>query len=311
MKPSNPPVKHHYTPQFLLKHWATQNGKLWRFTKPHGDKVAKKLVAPAEIGYKKHLYTTPGLPFGTTQQIEEKFMSPLDAAAAEAHSLLLTGKVDRMPQKQRSAWSRFIMSQWFRTPEGVKAFKKAMGLLLTKEDPELNAKYKKLKKDGFPDTLEAAMLQLNPDFAEQAALKIMCKMMDDPTNGLRLNNMHWSIRNIDGGHDLLVSDVLLQQSSGVFSPSGYITMPLTPRKLFVAVTNHTLADTLMSIERNELVGRANSAVVRRASEYVGASGLSQRAFIEANFGQDESNTLVKGLAKKYEEDTSQAILKKK
>jgi hypothetical protein len=116
MPAANPPIKHHYTPQFMLAKWAVQDGKLWRFTKPYGDKIATKLVAPAEIGYEKHLYAMPGVAPEAMQQIEEKFMSPLDAQAAETHQLLLAGKINGMPQKQRSAWSRFIMSQWFRTP---------------------------------------------------------------------------------------------------------------------------------------------------------------------------------------------------
>lgn len=301
---SNPPVKHHYTPQFLLAHWAIDDGKLWRFTKPYGDKVATKRVAPAEIGYEKHLYAIPGLPAETMQRIEEKIMSPLDALAADAHKLLLAGKVGAMPQKERSSWSRFIMSQWFRTPDGVGAMKQAMCALLSKEDPVLGAKYQALKLDGYPETLEAAIAALNPHFAEHAALQVMCKLMDDPKNGLRVNNMLWGVREIEGGHDLLVSDVLLQQNSGVFSPSGYITMPIAPRKLFFAVNSQSLAQTLLTMKRNELVSRANRAVVRRAAHYVGATSLSQQTFIEAHFGQEENALLVKGLAAKYTQESA-------
>lgn len=301
---SNPPKKHHYTPQFLLAHWAIDDGKLWRFTKPYGDKVAKKRVAPAEIGYEKDLYATPGLPPETMQRIEEKIMSPLDALAAEAHQLLLAGKVNAMPRRERSSWSRFIMSQWFRTPDGVKAMKQAIAALLSAEDPVLSAKYQALKQEGYPETLEAAITALNPHFAEQAALEVMCKLMDNPKNGQRLNNMLWGVREIEGGHDLLVSDVLLQQNSGVFSPSGYITMPIAPRKYFFAVHSPSLATSLLSMARNDLVARANRAIVRRAAHYVGATSFAQKAFIEAHFGREENALLVKGLASKYTDDAA-------
>jgi len=102
-------------------------GKLWRFLQPVSGKFAAKLVAPPEIGYEKYLYATPGLPPERAQQVEQLFMAPLDSTAAEAHQLLLADKVHQMPQKVRSAWSRFIISQWFRTPDGLRYFKEAMG----------------------------------------------------------------------------------------------------------------------------------------------------------------------------------------
>lgn len=295
---SNPPVRHHYTPRFLLHCWTDDDGKLWRFTSPHPGKIATKRVAPAEIGYQMHLYAIPGAAPEKAQAIEEKFMSALDGQAADAHKLLLQGKV-ALSQKLRSAWSRFLMSQWFRTPQGVGHMKQAMASLLAKDDPTLSAKYKALKKEGYPPSLGEAVALLDPHFAEHAALQVMMKMMDDPKNGHRLNNMHWFVREIDGGHDLLVSDALLQMGSGIFSDAGYLTIPLAPRLMFCAVKKPSLAEGMMAMGRNEFVSRANRAVVRRAAEHVGATDLSQAQFIEKHFGKDDHLTLIRALAKKY------------
>lgn len=89
----NPPVKHHYTPRFLLHGWAGDDGKLWRFMSPCPGKIAIKRVAHAEIGYQKHLYSIPGAAPDKAQAIEENFMSALDDQAADAHKLLPQGKV--------------------------------------------------------------------------------------------------------------------------------------------------------------------------------------------------------------------------
>ena len=172
-------------------------------------------------------------------------------------------------------------------------------MLLAKDDPALSAKYEALKKDGYPPSLAEAIALLNPHFAEQAALQVMLKMMDDPRNGLRLNNMRWFVREIDGGHDLLVSDALLQMGSGIFSNAGYLTIPLTPRLMFCAVKQPLLAEAMMAMGRNEFVSRANRAVVSRAVEYVGATDLSQAPFIEKHFGKEDHPTLIGALAKKY------------
>jgi hypothetical protein len=76
MNSANPPAKHHYIPQFLLEEWATNAGKLWRFLRPIPGKLAVKAVSPAEIGYGRHLYATPGLPAETVQQVEQRHTPP-------------------------------------------------------------------------------------------------------------------------------------------------------------------------------------------------------------------------------------------
>jgi hypothetical protein len=296
-------VKHHYTPQFQLAEWAVNDGKLWRFLRPIPGKVVTKLVAPAEIGYQQHLYATPGLPAEKAQQVEQHFMSRLDAQAAEAHQLLLQDNAQQMPQKQRSAWSRFIMSQWFRTPDGLRYFKEAMNLVLTARDEALNARYAEVKRDGYPDSLEDVIAMLGPEFAGQAAMGLFRKMTDDPKNGLRLNNMQWSVIDTIDEPEFLISDAALQQSkAGIFSPQGYITMPVAPRKLFVAVNQLSVAKAIDELPRGDLVARNNGAVVRRASLFVGATDLSQEAFIKTNFGEEQHSTLIKGLRDRYRAD---------
>lgn len=303
MTTANPPTKHHYVPQFLLAQWAINDGKLWRFLRPIPSKVVAKLVAPAEIGYEKHLYATPGLPPERAQQVEQLFLSPLDAQAAEAHQLLLAGNAHRMPQKQRSAWSRFIMSQWFRTPDGLRHFKEAMGLVLAARDEPLNARYAELKQEGYPDSLEDAIAMLGPEFADQAAMDLFRRMSDDPRNGLRLNNMRWLVVETTKEREFLISDAALQQSqAGIFSPQGFMTMPIAPRKLFVAVSEDSVAKAIDGLPRRELVARNNRAVVKRASIFVGATDRSQEPFITATLGEEEHQTLIKGLRDRYRAD---------
>lgn len=304
MTSSNPPAKHHYIPEFLLAQWTSNEGKLWRFLRPIPGKIATKLVAPAEIGYQKYLYETPGLPPKQAQQVEQHFMSPLDSLAADAHHLLLAGKAHKMPQKERSAWSRFVMSLWFRTPDGLSHFKEAMGLILKTRDEALNARYDEMKKDGYPDTLENVIALLGPEFSEQIAMKLFRKMSDDPKNGLRLNNMQWFVLDA-AGREFLISDAALQHSQTlIFSPNGYITLPIAPDRLFVAVNQVTVAQAINAIPCRELVGQNNRAVVRRAAIFVGASNRSQETFIRDNFGQDEHHTLIRGLAEKYRADAA-------
>lgn len=300
MNSANPPAKHHYIPRFLLARWASDQGRLWRFTQPIAGKLAVKLVAPAEVGYEKNLYATPGLPQDKVQQVEQKFMSRLDDLAAEAHQLILDGKLGALTQKQRSAWSRFIMSQWFRTPGGLGYFKEAISLVLATKDDALDARYQELRQQGYPESLEEIIAMMGPAFAGQAAMDLFRKMIDNPKNGHRLNNMPCIVLEAGEPHELLISDAALQQSrAGIFSQQGYLTLPIAPCRLFVAATQASVVRSIAALPRRDLIARHNRAVVRRAEIFVAATDRSQEAFITANFGADPHETMIKGLAERY------------
>lgn len=300
MATDNQPLKHHYIPRFLLSQWALDEGRLWRMLRPVPGKIATKRVFPAEIGYQEGLYSLSGLPPDHAQQVERHFMSPLDSQAADAHRMLLDGGVDRMPQRERSAWSRFVMSQWFRTPDALRHFKDAFALALLEDNDGIEERFARIRREGQPETMADLIAAIGPDFAEHAAMDLVRKMSDDSGNGLRLNRMHWSVVATEGGREFLISDAALQHSTdGVFSPRGWITIPIAPRLLFLAVTDPAVANTIHGLKRNELVSRNNRAVVRCASIFVGASDLTQLPFVERHFGQEEHMTIVRGIAERY------------
>jgi hypothetical protein len=300
MTSSNPPAKHHYIPRFLITQWAVDEGKLWRFLQPAPGKIAAKRVAPAEIGYEKYLYATPGLPPEKAQEVEQLFMSRLDDLAAETYQLILAGKLRTLTQKQRSAWSRFIMSQWFRTPAGLGFFKEAMGHILAGPDQALDARYREIRQENYPDSLEELIAMMGPDFAGQTAMGLFRKMIDDAKNGHRLNNMPCLVIETSASHEFLISDAALQQSkAGIFSDQGYLTLPVSPRKLFVAATKTDVIRSIQALPHRDLIARNNRAVVKHASIFVGATDRSQESFITDNFGAEEHHTLVRRLAEKY------------
>lgn len=300
MSSTNPPSKHHYIPRFLLAQWAGDDGKLWRHVQPIAGKIAFKRVFPAEIGYEKDLYSTPGLPPDRAQQIEQHFMSQLDGLAAASHQRILAGKLGSLTQAERSAWSRFIMSQWFRTPSGLRYFKEAMGLILMARDEALEARYQEIRQDGYPDSLKEVIALLGPDFAGQAAMDLFRKIIDDPSHGLRLNNMPCTVIQTSNSHEFLISDAALQHSkAGIFSTEGYLMLPIARRQLFVAATEARVVRSISALPQRELIAHHNRAAVRQASIFVGATDRSQEVFISANFAADQHETMIKSVAKRY------------
>ena len=114
------PVDHHYLAVFYLNRWAGEDGKVCRFSRPHGDTVVSKRVSPRGTAYEEHLYSmwTPNGP--PNADMEREFMSPLDSEAAEALDLLEKGLPEtKWEPRLRSAWSRFVWAQSIRTPSEI------------------------------------------------------------------------------------------------------------------------------------------------------------------------------------------------
>lgn len=297
---TNPPIKHHFIAQFLLGAWGDEQGKLWRFTNPWAEKVAAKYVAPAELGYEENLYTIPGERPDQAQRIEQHLMSRLDSLAASAHRMLLAGDIDALGQRYRGAWSRFIMSLWFRTPEGVSGLKDAAAALLRLDDTQLAQAYQSRRQADYPATWAEAIAAMGPDLADRAAMHILARQIDDQKNGQRLNDMHWHVRQLDADRDLMISDAVLGQTAGIFGPDGYLTMPIGPRTLFFAATSRDRLDAFLCLSSRTLVKLVNHAVVRRARNFVGATSREELGFVQENFRRENIAGLSRQLAKSYQ-----------
>jgi len=295
---SNPPIKHHFIAQFLLGAWTGEDGKFWRFTNPWQDKIAAKHIAPAELGYEEYLYTIPGLAPERAQQIEQVLMSRLDDLAANAHRSLLAGDLNGLGSRDRSAWSRFMMSLWFRTPDGVRGLKAATAALLDVHDGQLAAAYRSRRQPAFPEAWDEAIAKFGPDLADQAAMKVFRQQIDNPKFGQRLNDMHWHVREIDGLRDFMVSDAVLAQTGAIFGSNGYLAMPISPRQLFFAAQSLERVDAFMALSSDTIVRLINHAVVRRARVFVGATTRGELGFIHEHF----ASALVPGLPERLADE---------
>lgn len=262
-KPQNPSAKHHFVPEFLLREWKNANSEIYRYGRNGIGQVTSKPLAAGAFGYRKGLYATEGLPPEHKQQVETLFMEPLDTAAALAHDVLVAGDIRKLSDEQRCRWAGLVMSLWFRTPGEVDGIKGAVDALL---DAEIGKAV--LGLDVPSDFPEAAKNQL--------AMEVMMRAIDDPERGAELINMHWDVIDIDRRRELFISDAPLCQPrtfARLGVPQSYITMPLTPHKLFVAASSPTLGAALRMLPQRELVLRQNRAAVTQA-EYSWAQRAS-------------------------------------
>lgn len=305
MAPSNPPRDHHYIPQFVLREWAVDAGKLWRYSKPVPNKLAAKRVSTGAIGFESFLYEVPGETPDKAQQVETRFMSSVDQSAARAHQILLGNKDWSWTSVTRSGWSRFILSLWMRTPASVQAYKAAIASLWGTTVPEIAAKYAELRKPEDPERFEDHMIARDPRIVEKVAMYLLQKSIDHAKVGERINNMKWTTLTLaDASIDFLISDSPVISTNGLAGKDALIVMPVSPRRAFIAFNHDSTFETLQRMRELDFVKHSNKLVVQRARHFVGAARDDQRKFVAKHFGTAPVPTITELIAHKYSEDAA-------
>lgn len=295
MKSDNPPKDHHYIPQFMLRHWTNpETGLLQRFTQPVPGKIVVREVPTAAAGFEQHLYAIPGMKPEHAQQLESGFMKQLDDGAARAHALLVENKLNDLTVELKSAWTRFVLSLFLRTPRNLASYKEGYEKLLMTPLPHVTAEYEKRKKLGDPDTYEEYVLKNDPDTVRRLAMTQLPKIMQNEGIGTHIINMQWwTIYPKDAS--FLISDDPLVISNGIGKKDGHMVLPISPSTLFVATNNRETLNEIVSMGQKEIKRLTNTLIVERATQFVAAQDRRQERFIRNRFGKNR----VEGLAQKF------------
>ena len=246
----NDPINHHYLPVFYLSRWAGENdGRVTRLQRLPTGVVKAKRIVPKGTGFEPRLYEMSGRPPGKAQAMETDFMSRLDAGAAEALALLEAGLPEQKWERgPRSAWSRFILAQMLRSPEDIAQLKSSV-----KEDwslaiPEIGEIYAARRAADMPATIGDYLRDQAQGETDEWALKIARVLMNHPRIGQMLNNMHWRVLATQESVTALVtSDRPVWTTITLTEPDAFISLPIGPRKLFLAAPDPS---TLARLEAN-------------------------------------------------------------
>ena len=286
------PRKHHYIPEFYLKGWADENGKMWRYDRPHLA-VVHKHVFPSQVGFVKDLYTIPGVAPEFAQKIETEWFSRVDHAASQAREKLFETPHSGWSSVNRSAWTRFIFSLAHRTPENLAVFKESMRIIWGRPSPKIQAKYELIRKPTDPACFEDYAQSVDPLIVEKFASLAIQRPSGNSQMGHFINNMHWKVYDLSESQFLLLlSDALLVMSNGLKKPDGHIAIPLSPTKLFVATYDKAFMSEFDRMSPQQLVRKTNQLVVGRAKRFVVAANRDQDAFIRKRFGSDDTPSLM-------------------
>ena len=156
MSAPNPPNKHHYLPEFYLKNWCLEDDKVCQFSQPFQGITRERRVYPAETGFQKRLYSLREFPEEVAHQVESQFFSLVDSEAAVALKVMTSGSLSLTP-RQRSAWTRFLMSLLLRMPEDIENFRLEAARRFIETSNEDENRYLAVRKDGDPETLSELM----------------------------------------------------------------------------------------------------------------------------------------------------------
>ncbi|MHC2255737.1 hypothetical protein ACVILK_005429 [Bradyrhizobium embrapense] len=274
-------IRHHYIPVFYSKRWCDGDGKICEYSRPR-DKIYDRRVVPKGTGFQDQLYETKGVPKLIAQRIEDDFMSSVDNHAAEALKLLETDapKING-DQKHKSAWSLFLLSLLMRTPEDVAALVGIWDDDWERDLPVLREQYEKKKKPGETRSLEEFIAQEDPDVKAKWAMSELPDLIDHQGIGQLLNNMHWFVITTKADVPrLLTSDRPLFVSGKLGAPDCYLTLPIAPDRLFVAVPSQDAEAAFRAQPQQELIEATNVRTAEHAVKYVYGDDNAMLKFVD-------------------------------
>lgn len=299
MTTPNPPVKHHYIPQFMLQQWTDPGtARLQRYTRPHESKIVQRESATSEAGFEKNLYTIPGLPEDKAQLLEADFFSKIDDKAAKTHALLLEGRIAELTDAQKIAWAGFIMVLMFRTPGNLAAFKHGFKGALSQPLDDVDAQYAELKGPDDPPTYEEYAVKHDPLIFDRITMFEFPRLALNEMIGTHLLRMHWFVMKPSEGA-FLISDEPVIMQAGLAKPMGHIAVPIGPKTLFLATFDIPTQKVIARMECKAIVREVNRQVVGRASCFVAAQDEQQDRFIRNRFGTMEAVSIATLFADKY------------
>jgi hypothetical protein len=259
----NLPRIHHHTPVFYLSKWAGDDRRVCEMRLIEGA-VKRRRRFPHLTGYVRDLYRVEGVPETEAQDLEIKFMAPLDTRAAAALRGLLSGISPAL--EERVAWTRFLLSLIYRNSAAVELIKTHMARLVDATAAGLESKWAAECEPGEVRTLTEYAAFQKPSLATTHAANLVADIIGNHRAVPDIVQMKWGRINLrDSRVPLVTSDrpVLMTHLS---DPQAYIALPMGPYDLFVA--EHGDRFSRMRNDATELAQTLNRDLIANAREFV-------------------------------------------
>ncbi|MGD1017372.1 MAG: DUF4238 domain-containing protein [Roseiarcus sp.] len=291
--PSNAPRRNHYIPEFYLRRWAGQDGRVCQFARPSKAAVRGALAPvkalrrhPSQTGFEVDLYALNSIAVEGRAYLEEKFFKLVDQEAADALTSIETNTIADLSSNNRSGWARFIISLIHRHPEKIEALRGyalAKALEAAHETEAGRAVREKYKNSEKADETVARLVHQAADINLANSL---AAIIDSENVGNHLIQMRWSVLTVtEPTLTFLTSDRPVVMSDGVNKPDSYIIVAIGPSKAFFACNSLEMERYVHRIPWEQIMQFANDIVVRQACNFVYGFDDSQLQFVESRLGK--------------------------
>jgi hypothetical protein len=121
-------------------------------------------------------------------------------------------------------------------------------------------------------------------------MNLVIKAFDNDVLGAHVNRMHWAVIDVSASSiRVLLSDRPVQIFD-LKEPHGFVSMPISPTKLFVAANSANTFEKLRRPKPREIVQNVNLFVVSRARRFVWAQDDAQARYIQNHMSKNSELT---------------------
>jgi hypothetical protein len=192
---------------------------------------------PEHTAFESNLYEIAALPKKDRQWVERELMSKaVDDPASKILKRLLAGELKHLNSDDRTVWTRFMLAQWWRSPEVISQLRREGRSALLRALEANPEEYQAARGEATESTLPEWVDAHQPGLDEIVAMgRVLPQLINDTNAGTIIVNMRWQVVHLHGSSvDLLTSDRPVIRLQGLNSPNCVIAMPLAPRTLFIA-----------------------------------------------------------------------------
>lgn len=282
---ANPPSRHHYIPEFYLRRWCGEDGRMVRYMQPVPGKVVPRRCSPREAGFEHDLYRSPVADPTDAQALEALFFAKLDDMAAKALDTLIVHDKGVLNRESMDVWCLFIFALLHRTPHNFKTMIQHGTRIIKETIATLGDRYLALREPRQPATFEEFVASMDEQGFRQRVFATVPSLILN-TNILNfLRGMHWGVLVIQQPRpNLLLSDDPVVRTNGLKTDDGHVVLPLSPSHLMVGAYRIEKLLEIQAINAMDLVKQVNQQTVEAARVFVVATDDRQERFIANRFG---------------------------
>ena len=270
-------------PKFLLNYWAdTTRDKRIEVFRLDLPRFPSNRLTPEYTGFEDDLYALSQSDVAGIEQqsIETNFLQFIDNFAARVLQKMTKTGFAVLTHKERCDWVLFLMSLRLRTSETV--------LRLNYEGPEyliesLNEKpeeYSLISETSAPTTLAEFTEKYLPGLIENLGIMMSRRLITKPDIGDKILHMTWWLCNFrEQKNYLLLSGCPCIFSSGIDDPDIVVSLPLGPKRAFMATKTNRVAGNIRRLHPKNLLMRINESSLNQAEKRVYALDRSPHRFI--------------------------------